>query len=168
MIPGVAPERVYTPVSLDECAEVMAKTAREKMRVGFIGGGTALGLGRPPVGLEAVVRTEKLARVLDYAPSDMVLGVEAGVTLAEVQATAREHRQMLALDAPRPERATIGGLVATGAFGPRRARYGALRDLLIGVTLVRADGVIARGGGKVVKNVAGFDLPKIACSGRWR
>ena len=70
---------------------------------------------------------------------------------------------MLALDPPQPERATIGGLVATGAFGPRRARYGAIRDLIIGVTIVRADGVVAHGGGKVVKNVAGFDLPKIAC-----
>src|SRR5205085_5839803 len=104
-----------------------------------------------------------MRRIVDYLPSDMVLTAEAGVTLAEINAAAREHRQMLALDAPQPDRATIGGLVATGAFGPRRARYGTIRDLIIGVTLVRADGVVARGGGKVVKNVAGFDLPKDAC-----
>jgi glycolate oxidase FAD binding subunit len=93
----------------------------------------------------------------------MVVVVEAGVTLAALQATLGAHGQRLALDAPSPERATIGGLVATGAFGPLRARYGGVRDLIIGVTLVRADGEVARGGGKVVKNVAGFDLPKVAC-----
>jgi glycolate oxidase FAD binding subunit len=93
----------------------------------------------------------------------MVIVVEAGVTLAALQAETRAHGQRLALDAPRAERATIGGLVATGGFGPLRARYGGIRDLIIGVTLVRADGGVARGGGKVVKNVAGFDLPKVAC-----
>jgi glycolate oxidase FAD binding subunit len=93
----------------------------------------------------------------------MVIVVEAGVTLGALQAETRAHGQRLALDAPLAERATIGGLVATGGFGPLRARYGGMRDLIIGVTLVRADGEVARGGGKVVKNVAGFDLPKVAC-----
>jgi glycolate oxidase FAD binding subunit len=160
---GVAPRIAYLPAGVDECAEVMAECAREKLRVAFIGGGTELGLGRAPERLDAVVRTERMPRILDYAPADMVLAAEAGATLAQVQAAAREHGQMLAIDPPRPDRATIGGVVATGAFGPRRARYGAIRDLIIGVTLVRADGVVARGGGKVVKNVAGFDLPKLAC-----
>src|SRR5262249_38126924 len=82
---------------------------------------------------------------------------------AQIQARARKHGQMLALDPPHPDRITVGGMVATGAFGPCRARYGALRDLILGVTLVRADGVVARGGGKVVKNGAGFDLPEGAC-----
>ncbi|WP_394846187.1 FAD-binding oxidoreductase [Pendulispora brunnea] len=151
------------PASADECAHVMAECARERWRVGFVGGGTELSLGHPPSDLDAVVRTRGMARVLDYAPADMVISVEAGVTLAEVQAVARAERQMLALDAPHPARATMGGIISTGAFGPRRARYGAVRDLIIGVTLVRADGVVARGGGKVVKNVAGFDLPKVVC-----
>lgn len=152
----------FAPASVEEAAACMAQAARERQRLAFVGGGTELELGRPkPV--DATLRTRGMARILEYAPADMVLSAEAGVTLAQVQAAAREHRQMLALDAPWPERATLGGLVATGAFGPRRARYGAIRDLIIGVTLVRADGVIARGGGKVVKNVAGFDLPKVAC-----
>ncbi|MCU0683672.1 MAG: FAD-binding oxidoreductase [Polyangiaceae bacterium] len=152
----------FAPSDVDEAAACMAQAARDQQRLAFVGGGTELELGRrKPV--DATLRTGGMARILEYAPADMVLSAEAGVTLAQVQAAAREHRQMLALDAPWPERATVGGLVATGAFGPRRARYGAVRDLIIGVTLVRADGVIARGGGKVVKNVAGFDLPKIAC-----
>ena len=150
---------VYTPSTVDECSEVL----RRGERVVFVGGGTEMSLGAPAVNVDAEVRTEKLSRIVEYAPSDMVMTVEAGVPLAKVQETARAERQMLALDPPHPDRATIGGLVATGAFGPRRARFGAIRDLIIGVTMVRADGVVARGGGKVVKNVAGFDLPKVAC-----
>ena len=162
-IVGVRPRAAYAPGTVAECAEVMTMAAREQLRLGFIGGGTALELGAAPAGLDAVVRTERLARIVEYAPADMVVVAEAGVTLAALQAEVGAHGQRLALDAPAPERATIGGLVATGAFGPLRARYGGVRDLIIGVTLVRADGEVARGGGKVVKNVAGFDLPKVAC-----
>jgi len=148
-----------SPSNLDECSSALASGHR----IAFVGGGTQLDLGNPPNAVDAEVRTGRLTRIVDYSPSDMVLTAEAGVTLAQVNAAAAEHGQRLALDPPNAERATIGGIVATGAFGPRRARYGTVRDLIIGVTLVRADGVIARGGGKVVKNVAGFDLPKIAC-----
>lgn len=160
---GVRPRLAYAPSTVEECAEVMAVTARERMQIGFIGGGTALALGAPPRALDAVVRTERLVRIVEHVPADMVVVVEAGATLASLQAALAVHGQQLAIDPPLPERATIGGLVATGAFGPRRARYGTMRDLIIGVTLVRGDGTVARGGGKVVKNVAGFDLPKVAC-----
>jgi glycolate oxidase FAD binding subunit len=162
-IAGIRPGAAYAPATLDECAEVMALAARDGLRLGFVGGGTALGLGAPPSRLDAVIRTEKLARILEHAPADQVVVVEAGVALGALQAALAAHGQRLALDPPWPERATIGGLIATAGFGPLRARYGAIRDLIIGVTLVRADGAIARGGGKVVKNVAGFDLPKVAC-----
>jgi len=162
-IRGVQPKFVYSPSTVEECAEVMALGARDKLRLGFAGGRTEIGLGAPPSGLDAVVATERLGRIVEYTPSDMVLIAEAGTPLARIQATARAEGQMLAIDPPEPERATIGGIVATGGFGPRRARYGTIRDLIIGVTLVRADGTVAHGGGKVVKNVAGFDLPKVAC-----
>jgi len=153
----------HEPRSVSEAARAMEQLARGHKRVAFLGGGTELELGRWPERIDAVVRTRSLNRIVEYQPADMVMVVEAGVTLVELQAAAREHRQRLALDPPWPDRATIGGIVATGAFGPRRARYGAVRDLIIGVQLVRADGAVARGGGKVVKNVAGFDLPKLAC-----
>lgn len=162
-IAGVRPRVAYAPASVEECAEVMAMTARERMRIGFLGGGTELALGAPPQALDAVVRTERMARIVEHVPADMVVVVEAGATLAALQTALAAHGQQLAIDPPLPERATVGGLVATGGFGPRRARYGTMRDLIIGVTLVRADGTVARGGGKVVKNVAGFDLPKVAC-----
>jgi len=154
----------HEPRSLAEAARAMEQLAREGKRVAFLGGGTELELGPWPERIDAVVRTRGLGRIVEYQPADMVMVVEAGLTMGEMQAAAREHRQRLALDPPWPERATIGGIVATGAFGPRRARYGAVRDLIIGVQLVRADGAVAHGGGKVVKNVAGFDLPKVACS----
>jgi glycolate oxidase FAD binding subunit len=160
---GLRPRLAFAPASVEECAATMQYAARKQLQIGFIGGATALDLGPPPNGLDAVVRTERLTRIVEHVPSDMVVVVEAGVTLAALQAALAAHGQQLALDPPWPERATIGGLVATGAFGPRRARYGAIRDLIIGVTLVLADGTVAHGGGKVVKNVAGFDLPKIAC-----
>jgi glycolate oxidase FAD binding subunit len=162
-VQGLVPRLVFEPTSAQELAAVLAHAATEQLRLAPVGGGTSLGLGAPPRALDAVVRTSGLARVLEYAPADMVLVAEAGVTLAALQATAAVHAQRLALDAPFPGRATVGGLVATGASGPLRTRHGSLRDLIIGVGLVKVDGTPVRGGGKVVKNVAGFDLPKVAC-----
>lgn len=151
------------PEDVRECSEVMTRAARLGQRLTFVGGGTSLDLGDPPRALDLMLGTERLTRVVDYAPDDQVVVAEAGVTLAALQGLAREHKQWLGVDAPHPERATLGGLVAVGAFGPRRVRYGAARDLLLGVTLVRADGAVARSGSRVVKNVAGFDLPKVVC-----
>jgi glycolate oxidase FAD binding subunit len=163
MIPALTGKPSHEPRTVAEASQLLTAFAREKRRVAFVGGGTELLLGAPPERIDAVVRTRALSRIVEYQPADMVMVVEAGATLLEVQRAAREHRQQLALDAPWPEVATIGGIVATGAFGPRRARYGGVRDLIIGTQIVRADGTIARGGGKVVKNVAGFDLPKLVC-----
>ena len=99
--------------------------------------------------------------MLEHSPSDQIVVVEAGVTLATLQRTLAAHGQRLALDPPSADLATVGGIVAANAFGPRRTRFGTARDLIIGLSLVRADGIAARGGGKVVKNVAGFDLPRL-------
>jgi len=158
---GVSPKEVFSPSTVQDAAAFLEEKARASASVGFVGGGTALGLGRPPRRLDAVLRTERLTRIVEHAPSDQIIAVEAGLTLAALQRAVRAHGQRLALDPPLPERRTIGGLVATNAFGARRTRYGSLRDLIIGVSLVRADGALAKGGGKVVKNVAGFDLPKM-------
>jgi len=158
---GVAPRQVHEPASVEEAAEVMRACARDRLRLAFVGGGTDLGVGAPPSGLDAVLRTGRLARVVEHAPSDQIVVAEAGLTIAALQRALAVHGQRLALDPPHPERATVGGVVAANAFGPRRTRYGTARDLIIGLSLVRADGVAARGGGKVVKNVAGFDLPRL-------
>jgi glycolate oxidase FAD binding subunit len=158
---GALPKEVFSPSTIEEAVAVLEEKARTGACLGFVGGGTALGLGRPPRRLDAILRTEHLSRVVEHAPSDQIIAVEAGITLGELQRTAAAHGQRLALDPPLSERRTIGGLLATNGFGPRRTRYGSLRDLIIGVSLVRADGALAKGGGKVVKNVAGFDLPKM-------
>ena len=157
----VRPELVCEPETLEEAREAVRESADAGRRLAFVGGGTDLELGAPPERLDAIIRTSRLARVVEHTPADQIAVVEAGVTLAALQAVLRPHGQRLALDPPQPERATLAGIIASNAFGPRRARFGSVRDLLIGISIVRADGTLARGGGKVVKNVAGFDLPRL-------
>jgi glycolate oxidase FAD binding subunit len=161
VIAGVSPGRVVAPRTVDEAAALIAAGARDGQRLGFVGGGTDLGLGAPPQGLDLVLSTEALDRVVEHAPLDQIVTVECGVRLAALQQLLARHGQMLALDPPWAERATLGGIIASNAFGARRTRYGSVRDLIIGICFVRADGTLARAGGKVVKNVAGFDLPKL-------
>jgi len=160
---GAVPSWVYAPRSLDEARQFVESTGREGLALGFVGGGTALGLGAPLSRFDALLRTTGLARVIEYTPADMIVTVEAGTTLGALSETLRRQGQWLALDPPAPERATAGGVIAANSFGPRRARFGSVRDLLIGISVIRADGALARGGGKVVKNVAGFDIPKLMC-----
>jgi glycolate oxidase FAD binding subunit len=158
---GVAPRRTYWPESIEECADILAGEGR----LAFIGGGTELAMGRPPGELDAVVHTGRMGRILEYAPADMVMTVEAGVTLAQIQRTAGEERQMLALDPPLGDEgaATIGGVLAAGDSGPLRHRYGAPRDLVLGMTVALSDGTVAKSGGRVIKNVAGYDIAKLFC-----
>jgi glycolate oxidase FAD binding subunit len=162
-VQGRLPQGVYEPETIAEAGAVLADLSREGKASVFVGGGTKLGLGPAPTRFDACVRTGKLSRIVEYSPSDQVVSVEAGITLSALQERLAQERQRLALDPPWPGRATLGGIVATNSFGPLRARSGAVRDLILGVSLIRADGVLARGGGRVVKNVAGFDLPKLVC-----
>ena len=158
---GVPPAEVAEPSTVAEAVELVGEAARGKKSLLFVGGGTEVELGARPERLDILLRTRRLDRIVEHAPSDQIVVVEAGVTLAALGRTLTSAGQRLALDPPLPEQATIGGIVAANAFGPRRARFGSARDLIIGVSIVRADGVRASGGGKVVKNVAGFDLPKL-------
>jgi len=158
---GLAPRLVFEPATEAEAVEAMRACARDKLRVLVVGGGTDLALGHAPAAVDAVVRTGRLAGVVEHAPHDQIVRALAGTTLAALQAHLAPHGQRLALDPPFPARATLGGLVCANGYGPLRASRGATRDLVIGASLVRADGVLARGGGKVVKNVAGFDLPRL-------
>jgi len=147
---------------VDEVATQLRDASRDGLVVMPRGGGTKLDWGRPPRPVDLVLSTTRLDRVMEHAWADMTATVEAGCTVARLQHTLAEHGQRLACDPLWPERATIGGILATNDTGPLRARFGGLRDLIIGVTLVLPDGTVARSGGKVVKNVAGYDLPKLA------
>src|SRR5438876_11461668 len=150
------------PGSVDEVATLLRDASRDGLAVIPRGGGTKLDWGRPPRRADLILSTVRLDRVLEHAWGDMTATVQAGCTVASLQRILAEHGQRLALDTLWQERATIGGMLATNDSGSLRVRFGTLRDLIIGVTLVLADGTIAKSGGKVVKNVAGYDLPKLA------
>ena len=158
---GITPGCVAAPGSLEELAAVMLYAHEQRAAVVPWGGGTQQLLGNPPARVNLVVRTERLNRVLIHEPDDLTISVEAGMTIGSLRGYLAPHRQMLPLDPPLPERATIGGLIAAAADGPRRLGYGTLRNLLIGITVVEAGGRISRGGGMVVKNVSGFDMMKL-------
>jgi glycolate dehydrogenase FAD-binding subunit len=147
---------------VDDVATLLRDASRDGLAVTPRGGGTKLDWGQPPRRADMVLSTARLDRMLEHAWGDMTATVEAGCTVARLQHALAEHGQRLACDPLWPERATIGGILATNDNGPLRARFGALRDLIIGVTLVLPDGTVAKSGGKVVKNVAGYDLPKLA------
>ncbi len=125
------------------------------------GGGTAASVGTPAARAALVLGLRRLARLVEHEPGDLTATVEAGMTIAALQAVLRGRGQWLSLDPADAERATLGGVLSADASGPRRHLYGTARDLLIGVTVVTADAAVVKGGGKVVKNVAGYDLPKL-------
>jgi glycolate oxidase FAD binding subunit len=155
-----APAELFRPTSTERLSEMLATTAADRRSVGIRGAGSKQSwgaIGAPP---DAVISTRGLDRIVEHAAGDLVVTVEAGVALADVQRAVAEAGQWLALDPPEPG-ATVGGVVATAASGARRLRYGTPRDLLIGITVVLEDGTVAKSGGKVVKNVAGYDLGKL-------
>lgn len=146
------------PSTLTEAATLMRELDGVGAHVAFVGGGTHT-IGEPAEG-EALFSTRKLTQIIEYAPEDQTVTVEAGVTVAQLAEVLATRGQRLVLEVADSGRSTIGGAIASNAYGPRRLRFGSLKDLILGVSLVRADGVEARAGGKVVKNVAGFDISK--------
>jgi glycolate oxidase FAD binding subunit len=146
------------PTGLAELSEA----ARDGRRTLIAGAGTAAGWGGTPADVDTVLDTTGLDGILSYQPADMTVAVRAGTPLARLQQALAEHGQRIALDAARiPLGATVGGLIATADGGPARHAYGTLRDTVIGITVVLADGTVARSGGHVIKNVAGYDLAKL-------
>jgi glycolate oxidase FAD binding subunit len=161
VIEGRTPEAAVFPGTVDEVRAVIALAAGAEIPVVAWGGGTASAAGMPAPRAGLVLGLRRLDRILEHEPGDLTVTVEAGRPFAALQSALRERGQWLSLDPPDAERATIGGVVASNASGPRRHLYGTARDLLIGVTVITGDGTLVRGGGKVVKNVAGYDLPKL-------
>jgi glycolate oxidase FAD binding subunit len=159
-VDGVRPGLVARPSSTAEVAEVMRAAAAHGLTVVPRGAGTKLSWGRPPARADLVVDLSAMDRVLDHAAGDLIAQTQAGTPLFRLQAALGEAGQRLAVDETVPG-ATVGGTLATAASGPTRLVHGTTRDLLIGVTVVRADGVVAKAGGRVVKNVAGYDLGKL-------
>ncbi len=158
---GVMPELYAEPANEAEMARVLEYANRAEMLVVPRGSGTKMDWGPAAQAIDLMISSAKFSRILEYAPGDMTVTVGAGVTITQLQNVLAEHRQRLALDPLWPERATVGGVIATNDSGALRVRYGGVRDLIIGITVVLGDGTIAASGGKVVKNVAGYDLPKL-------
>jgi glycolate oxidase FAD binding subunit len=159
-VEGVEPDIVVEPGSVEEISDVMKLAAREDLVVAPRGSGTKMHIGDPPRRLDLIVSTARMNGVLEHTPGDQIVRLEAGMKLEDLQENVSNSDQMLAIDPPESG-ATIGGIVAANSSGPRRYRYGTIRDLIIGITVVLHDGTVAKAGGKVVKNVAGYDLSKL-------
>ena len=160
-VAGVQSRFVVEPGSEQELAKVLKLANAAGLGVTPRGGGTKLEWGNRPAQADVILSTARLHRVIEHAWADLTVSAEAGCTIAKLQETLAKHGQRLALDALWPERATVGGVLSTNDSGALRLRFGSLRDLVIGVTLALADGTVASSGGRVVKNVAGYDLPKL-------
>jgi glycolate dehydrogenase FAD-binding subunit len=159
-VEGIVPQLVVEPASAEAVGSTLEWASRDRLAVLTRGSGTKLGWGPTPQAIDLLLSTSRLNRVVAHRHGDLTATVQSGATLAGVNGVLAQHRQWIPLDAPVGDRATIGGLVATNDSGPRRHRYGGPRDLIIGVEFARADGRLAKGGGIVVKNVAGYDLPR--------
>lgn len=160
-IDGVRPVASVMPGSQEEVAAILQFANEYKLTVVTCGGFTLQSLGTLPTSIDILVRTDRLNHVLHYDPGDLNIGVSAGMRVAEVQRIVAESNLMLPLDVARPTQATIGGALATSSSGPLKHGYGGVREYCIGVTFVSGDGRIAKAGGRVVKNVAGYDLMKL-------
>ena len=160
-VEGRAPEAVVFPATKEEVAAALLAAGEAGLPVTPWGGGTKMGIGSPPNRSGLVLGLKRLDRILEHEPGDLTVTVEAGLPFGMLQAELAKRGQWLSLDGGATERATVGGVLASAASGPRRHLYGTARDLVIGLTVVMADGSVVRGGGKVVKNVAGYDLPKL-------
>ena len=160
-VDGLTPQVYVEPHSAEEMAAVLKAADDARAAVVPRGSGTKLALGNVPSDYRICVSTARLDKVLEYTPADMTVSVQAGITLRELQKILAQENQFLPLDPPSGETTTIGGILAANSSGPLRASYGTARDLLIGIRVAHPDGLVTKAGGKVVKNVTGYDLNKL-------
>ena len=160
-VDGVLPRLAIIPETVEQVSQAVALANQQGLTLITRGGGSRLNLGGIPERLDVLIETTKLTRLLEHEAPDLTCHVEAGITLAALKAKLATKGQWLALDPPDAQLATIGGILASNACGPKRLRYGTARDMVIGLRVVQASGEIARSGGSVVKNVAGYDLNKL-------
>ncbi|MEI6370834.1 MAG: FAD-binding oxidoreductase [Nostocales cyanobacterium ELA608] len=159
--PKSHPSCVVYPHSQAELAAVITTANSHQWRVLTWGSGSKINWGGLAENIDIIVSTEHINQLIEHAVGDLTVTVEAGMKFAQIQEILAKSGQTLALDPAAPELATIGGIVATADTGSLRQRYGGVRDQLLGITFIRADGEIAKAGGRVVKNVAGYDLMKL-------
>jgi len=160
-VDGVLPELVARPGTQQEVAQVVAACARTGAAMIPWGEGTAIGLGNPPARAQVVVHLARLNRLVEWDPANLTVTAEAGMRLADLQETAARSGAILPLDPPWDHKVSLGGLVAANQNGPSRLRYGTVRDWLLGLRVVLPDGQPIHCGGRVIKNVSGYDMNKL-------
>ncbi len=160
-IDGLTPQWVVKPANRREAAQVLGWASSEGSKVAPWGGGTQVSLGNPPEELHLVLDLSRLDQVVDFQPADLTVTVEAGITLESLQRHLATAGKFLPLEAPLAGRATVGGILATSSVGPLRHAYGLPRDWLIGIRVISPAGDETKAGGRVVKNVTGYDLNKL-------
>ena len=158
LIDGQPVNRVEMPGAIDDLRDAVGS---ELTSILIAGNGSRLSFGNSGGPFDYAISTRKLNRVLHYEPEDLTVAVEPGITVAELNRVLGERNQMLPTDDPQPERTTLGGTYASGLGGPRRLGYGSIKDWVLGVEVMAPDGVITKSGGMVVKNVTGYDLPRL-------
>ena len=149
------------PGSPEELAQCLAEANSRGQRITLVGNSTKDRMGGPIAPSDVTISTAGLNKVLQYEPRDLTISVEAGISYCELSRVLAEHQQMIPLDPPFSDRASIGGIVASNSSGPRRRGYGSARDMVIGMTFATLEGKLIRTGGMVVKNVAGLDMGKL-------
>ncbi len=160
-IDAFGPLPTEQPASIAELGEQVRRAAADGSALYPVGGRTMLGLGLPPTCPGVVLDLRRLDRVIDYPARDMTITVQAGISISRLGELLAAENQRLPIDVPRPDAATLGGALATNASGARRHGFGTLRDYVIGISVINDEGDEARAGGRVVKNVAGYDLCKL-------
>ncbi len=160
-VDGVTPSLVVHAGSQEEVEAVVVACGKAGAAVVPWGGGTAIGIGNPPSRLDVVVCVDRLARIVELDEANLNVSAEAGVRLADLQTVLARKQEFLPLHPPRADRVTVGGLVAANSSGPTRLQYGTARDWVLGLRVVLPDGARIRCGGKVVKNVSGYDMNKL-------
>jgi glycolate oxidase FAD binding subunit len=158
---GIAPCLLITPASAEEIGAVLRVANEFQLSVMPVGGGTRLNIGGIPDHIDIALSTARLNQIETYDPGDLTIGLAAGVTIAEVERLVASQHQVLPLDVDRAESATVGGVLASGDFGPLKHGFGGSREFCIGVQFVTGEGRHGKGGGRVVKNVAGYDMMKL-------
>ena len=161
VIDSVSSAYLVFPSTVETLAEIVKYAHQEKYRLIPCGNGSKLDWGGLSKDIQLIVSTQKCARLIEHAVGDLTVTVEAGIKLADLQAQLQQTSQFLPIDPAFDEQATIGGILATADTGSWRERYGGIRDMLLGISFIRSDGEIAKAGGRVVKNVAGYDLMKL-------
>jgi len=160
-VDGLTPKLICAPGTAEQLSAAVKICSEAQATIAPWGGGTAMSLGNPPRSVDVAIKTARLDRVIEHDHANLTATVQSGISLNRLQAAVAPRKQFIPFDPPLPERSTIGGIVATNLNGPRRGSYGSVRDLIIGMKVILASGEIVKAGGKVVKNVAGYDMCKL-------